>query len=279
MSSKVWQESFCDKLRVRFANHHAKCTQCIKHRLILKKLGNHPPARRAQHEELQRHLRRQHQDRSVYYENRARSRLHATRDLGTLGVFELCGILDSMDSVKYSWPKSAVMNSKQFSKFHRPKMSCTALILHGHMVLTVLTPGSIPSNSSRTVEVVSHALTLLSRKPQKALDLRQAFFHIQADNASKECKNQCLARHLGMQVALHKLKGAQMSFLASGHSHEDIDAMFSVLRTWIGRTSEIWTPESYKQCLQAFFDDPQHRPYEQYREVVMMSTFRDWNLI
>lgn len=165
------------------------------------------------------------------------------------------------------------MTSKLFCNFNRPRMSCTALLLHGHLCLSVLTPNTISCNSSRTAEIVAHGLSFLI---QKNVDLRNAFFHLQADNASKECKNQCLLRHLGVQVALKKLKGAQMSFLTSGHSHEDIDAMFALLRSWLQRTPEIHTPSDFRDRLQAFFDDPSHRPYEKFREVVMMSRFRDW---
>ena len=269
---KVWQSDFCHRLRIRFQTHHSKCTQCLRHRLIIRKLGHNGPARRAQHQELQNHLARQHSDRKVYWECRSRSRLHST-SLGNLGTFELCGILDSMDAVKYAWPRSQVMSSKLFCNFNRPRMSCTALLLHGHLCLSDLTPNTISCNSSRTAEIVAHGLSFLI---QKNVDLRNAFFHLQADNASKECKNQCLLRHLGVQVALKKLKGAQMSFLTSGHSHEDIDAMFALLRSWLQRTPEIHTPSDFRDRLQAFFDDPSHRPYEKFREVVMMSRFRDW---
>ena len=168
------------------------------------------------------------------------------------------------------------MGTKQFSKFHRPKMSCTALVLHGHLCLTVLTHHSITCNSSRTAEIVSHGLSMLFNRVDKPVDLRHCFFHLQSDNAAKECKNQCLVRHLAVQVGLRKLKGAQMSFLTSGHSHEDVDAMFGVLRTWIQRSPELWTPLDFQQCLQSFFDNPGHRPFEKYRKVVMMNSFRDW---
>ena len=261
-----------------FRTHHSKCTQCITHRMIIRKLGHHGPARRAQFEELQRHLRRQHADRKVYYEHRARSRAHVGQSLGALGCFEICGILDSMDSVKYSWPKSQVMSTKMFCQFNRPKMSCTGLLIHGHMMLTVLTHGALTCNSSRTCEVVSHALTVLTRGIQRPVDLRFACLHLQADNSSKECKNQSLLRHLAVQVALRKLGSSQLSFLQSGHSHEDIDALFSNLRAWIQRTPEIWTPTAYRQCLEGFFNQVENRPFEKHRRVLLMSRFRDWML-
>lgn len=69
-----------------------------------------------------------------------------------------------------------------------------------------------------------------------------------------------------------------MSFLSSGHSHEDVDGMFSNIRAWLARHPELWCPEDFKSCLEQFFDVRTHRPHETFRKVVMMSKFRDWTL-
>ena len=121
----MWQSDFEHLLRIRFATHHARCSLCVKHRLLIRKLGHCPPARRAQHAMLQRHLTRQHKDRQVYYACRARSRLGAV----TLGEIEVTAILDSMDSQKHAWPRSRSMCSKEFSKFNRPRLSILHLLV------------------------------------------------------------------------------------------------------------------------------------------------------
>ena len=99
---QVWQRYFKGLLRIRFDSHHAKCGQCLKHRMILKRLGNNPAAQRCQRAELDRHLKRQHADRQIYYLSRARSRLDAS---SSAPVTITC-ILDSMDQAKHSWPRS-----------------------------------------------------------------------------------------------------------------------------------------------------------------------------
>lgn len=125
----MWQSEFQGLLRIRFASHHAKCSLCIKHRLLIKKLGHCPAASRAQRLMLQKHLQRQHADRQVYYAARARSRLAAL----TLGMIEVTAILDSMDAAKHAWPRSPLMNSKEFSSFNRPRLTSTTLLVHGYM--------------------------------------------------------------------------------------------------------------------------------------------------
>ena len=266
----MWQDEFKHRLRIRFKTHHAKCSQCLKHRAIIRKLGHLPSARRSQVELLQRHLRRQHSDRKIYWECRAQSRLESVSS----NTNYMCGILDSMDAAKHAWPRSHNMLAKDFSSFNRPRLTSTTMILHGHSVVTALSPSNCSSNSSRTAEIVSYSLTLAS----KSVDLRPVTLSLQGDNCPRELKNNTLLRVLAGWVARSRLKAAELSFLTSGHSHEDIDAHFSNIRSWINSNGEMHTPESFRSHIQNYFNDPTHRPYEKQRQVVMMNCFRDWNL-
>ena len=121
-------------------------------------------------------------------------------------------------------------------------------------------------------ELISLGLTNLS----KQLDLTKVFLNVQADNCVKEVKNNTVLRMLAMWICLGKLTGGELTFLTSGHSHEDIDALFSLLRGWIEAHKEIWSPQAFQQCIQSFYDDSRHRPYEPSRAVVSLTRFRDW---
>ena len=219
---------------------------------------------------LQRHLKRQHRDRQVYWSCRAQSRLDSCNPY----IYHLTGILDSMDAAKHAWPRSRMMSAKDFSSFNRPRLTSTTLILHGHMVCMALSPSSVTANSSRTCEILSHGMTLLSR----TVDLRGVNLSLQGDNSCKELKNNACARLLASWISLHKLRSGQMAFLSSGHSHEDIDAFFGHVRNWINSHQELPTPLAFQQCLQAYFNDSTRRPHEKHRTVVMLREFRDWSL-
>ena len=260
---------FEDRLRIRFFSHHSRCSQCIRHRLIMKKLGHCPPARRAQAARLHQHLQRQHRDRQVYWNCRAESRL----DSKNLCPCQITGILDSMDAAKHAWPRSAKLSAKEFSSFNRPRLTSTSLIIHGHSVTLALSPSTCSSNSSRTSEILAIGLTKLARK----LDLRRVF--LQADNCSKEVKNNGQLRLLAGLIALGKLRGATLSFLSSGHSHEDIDAMFACIRQWLASHTELPTPKCFQKCLTEFFADPTRRPHEGERDVIMLNQFHDWKQV
>ena len=270
--SKVWQTDFKHLLRIRKSNHHSKCNQCIRHRLIIRKLGHCLPARRAQVAELQKHLARQYADRQCYWHCRSLSRLGASSSRPTT----VTAIIDSMEAAKHSWPKTPTMFSKEFNNWGRPRLSSTSLLIHGHLALTVLSPHFVSSNSSRSIEIISHGLTLVS---QNGCDLTGTHLILQGDNASKELKNNGLLAWAACQVALCRVKEVTLSFFSSGHSHEDIDGMFSQMATYLNRFKELLTPLAFQQALQGFMDCKENRPHEEMKRVIIMSKFRDWILI
>ena len=188
---------------------------------------------------------------------------------------EVCCILDSMDAAKHSWPRSTSMSCKEFASFNRPRLTSTTLIVHGHMVLLALSPNIVTCGSSRTAEIISAGLSRLATR----IDMRSVWVHLQADNASKEMKNVGMLRLVALWTCLHKIAGAEVCFLSSGHSHEDVDALFSLLRSHLEKNRELWVPEDFKTCLQSFFDCPGNRPNEPHRYVEMLSQYKDWILI
>lgn len=270
-SFQVWMQNFSDKLRVRFSKHHSRCSQCLRHRLIIRKLGHCPPAMRMQSELLQSHLKRQHSDRCCYWDARSRSRACAAN--GTHHY--ITAIIDSMDQQKHAWPKCEQIQAKDFGSFVRPRLSNTTMLIHGHCVLMGLSPHSHTSNSSRSVELLARGLTALH---QKGVDLSAAHFHVQADNCTKEVKNIGTLRFFGALVAQRKLASVTLGFLASGHSHEDVDSYFANLRSCLAAAPRLEVPDDFVTCFQKYLADPQRRPHEPSREVFMLTRFRDWCL-
>lgn len=267
--SKVWGEHFSHKLRIRGSAHHSKCSTCIRHRLIIRRVGT-GPGRAAQLRELQKHLKLQYADRATYWADRSRSRLAA----GSPSCSEVTAILDSFDQAKHAFPRSEAMSAKDFNSWARPKMSATTLILHGDGVVHALSPPHIPGNSSRTIEILSAGMT---RCVQNGVDWRHCALHLQSDNCAKECKNQSVLRFLATMVATHRLKSARLSCLMSGHSHEDVDGLFSVMSTFISGHKELWTMDSFLNCYRKFFSSADVRPHEKcFRDVNILTSFHDW---
>ena len=266
----VWMEHFTDKLRIRASTHHSKCSVCVRHRLIIKRVGR-GPARLAQLQQYQAHLRRQYKDRQQYWEHRATSRLQASSGEPVTQVSMIC---DSMDQGKHCYPRSESMQSKEFNTWSRPKLQSTTIICHGHAVLVGLSPTHVPGNSSRTAELLSYMMT---KCVSLSINWSNCFLHMEADNCAKEIKNQTCLRLLAALIGQYKLAGSQLSFLSSGHSHEDVDAHFAVVSSYLESHRELWTVDDFQQCLQDLFNDPKVRQHEGSREVVVFDQYRDWS--
>ena len=272
--SQVWQRDFGGRLRVRSATQHKKCSTCVKHKLIIAKLNNNEVARRAQIRLYQAHLDRQYKDRMIYWERRGISRLCAqsTPDEATGPV--LTCILDSMDASKHAWPRSRALGSKDFQSFVRPRLTHTSVICHGRCVYSILSPPDMPANSSRTVEILGVALTNIS----KTVDLRRYHVNVQGDNCCREVKNQSTLRMAAVLTSNHLVRSFSVTFLESGHSHEDIDAFFSSVSEWLSRYPELHTADAFVECVQKFLDSPGVRTTEPIKQALMMRQCLNWCL-
>ena len=118
----------------------------------------------------------------------------------------------------------------------------------------------------------------MSLMVEQGFDLRSTHLHLQGDNASKELKNNAVLMWAASQVGLRRLQQCTVSFLSSGHSHEDVDAVFSNMSTWLNRAPELLTPNAFRTSLEGFLNEEGTRPHEPLKRATIMSRFRDWKL-
>lgn len=265
---EVWMVDFQDRLRIRATSHHARCSICVRHRLIIRRLGQ-GPGRLAQIAEYKRHLGRQYRDRQVYWGHRSQSRSDA---ISGAPIRHLSLIVDGMGQAKHAYPKSESLGSKEFASWSRPRLAATTILAHGHAVVVGLSPDNVPTSGSRTMELVSYMMT----KTLSYIHWPNVFLHLEADNCCKELKHQTSLRMMGTMIALHRLRGCEFSYLSTGHSHEDIDAYFSLASSWLERHKELWSINDFQKCLTAMLANKQVRVNEPKRDVVVFDRFRDW---
>ena len=264
---QVWSTSFATKLAIRQQRSHAQCGMCVRHKLIIRKLGGDSIAMQRQVTEFQRHLRRQYADRTVYWASREDSRLLSLPS----GRKTITMIIDAIDHGKYRYPRSKVaLMSKELSSFIRPAMDCTAVIAHGHSCLVALSEPFVRKDSSWTIELLSHAVHLLDWDP------RSAELIIQSDNCSRETKNNGVLRWAGVLTGLRRLDRVELRHLCTGHSHEDIDQYFSTMSSMLERHSELHTPRDFVVALERWMSDRSIRPHEPKRVVKLVGRVRDW---
>ena len=219
--AKVWNEEYETKLAFRTTFQHSVCPVCLQHKLLLRHLAHDSVSRLRQRRLYDDHLKSQYLDRRQYWKTRALSRLgHAIISL----------ILDGMDQAKFMWPRSKIFSSHTFDHYHRPRLHISAAIVHGHFVALFVGDADGRKSGSTTVEMIAHIMQQLT-----TLGINLSTFHlnIQLDNTGSANKNNVLLAFLALQVLTGRLGSASVTFLRTGHTHEDIDQMFSALAGYL----------------------------------------------
>ena len=273
LPAQVWADSFAHLLSIREVTQHSQCMTCVRHRRIIAKLSNDQLAREAQMQEYAVHLKRQYLDRVEYWKHRAQSRM---RQVAPDSLLHISLIVDSMDHAKFRLPRSRVFLSKEFGGFLRPCLDQTAVIIHGYAVLVYLSGPHLPKDSSFMCDILMNCLDFLSS--ELSIDLRHVRLWLQSDNTCRETKNNCLTRAAAMLVAGRHLHSVRFNQLRSGHSHEDIDQMFSNMTTLLEAHPELHTTTQFSNLLRSWFEDTRIRPYEPVRKVIEVSAVRNWTL-
>ena len=142
------------------------CQICCRHKHILKSLSGDRLGRQCQMQMYSAHLKRQYEDRCLYWQARAASRMNAITADSTQQV---CCIVDGMDHSKFRYPRSLAMLSKEYDFLQRPHLNMHAILAHGHMCLLSLADITVPKDASFCVELLSHCLHCISDR----LDLTQ----------------------------------------------------------------------------------------------------------
>ena len=217
-----------------------------------------------------RHLDRQYEDRRVYWDARASSRLGTDYE----NQRTICCIIDSIDRSKFALPRTGALQSKEMAGLERPRLDCTAVICHGHMLAIFIAEPGLVKGASWTVECLAHCFHVL--QAERGIDLREYSVRLQGDNCSKELKSNSVAKFLSVMVARRRLRRADLQTLVSGHSHEDVDQYFSLMAGFLETQCELHNPAAFEAAIKTFVAAPSVRPHEPLRIVKRVSQVRDW---
>ena len=175
---RTWCQPF-PHLRIRPTSSHSMCGECSRYKALLKDLAHHLKARAAQRELYMKHLEAQYKDRVCYWSSRSLSRLRPP--------LEVVITIDSMDQMKYCYPRGETFRAKTLSTMNRPRAHVTGLLCHGHFILMATGEHCMPKDASSMMELLSHALTKLQKDFHISLPTTSVV--VQADNTPREMKN------------------------------------------------------------------------------------------
>ena len=191
----------------------AKCDICVQNRIqrgisidlaVIEKRKN----------DMKLHLEYIKMERDYYTSKKDQARLNPCEYLSL--------VLDGSDQSAYGIPHFREI-SKTTATAHKMKCHLVGVISHGNQkVFTYTITERWPHGSNLTIEILQRTLTMLEQDSRLPPVL-----YLQMDNCSRENKNQFVLGFLCWLVARRIFREIQMSFLPVGHTHVDIDQLFS----------------------------------------------------
>ncbi len=233
---RCWDARWRHALSFRKCSQHSQCNICFQYSAFLHKGTGTPEDKRVAAQEWRQHLTGQYHDRLIYWHMRWFSRLRAR------GV--LCIIIDSMDKAKLSWPQYGFRKPKCLDRLGRPRLVITCAWAHGfccdfyvgHDELQPHGASAFCEVMTRTIERVMDICKRDNLQPPEHLV-------IQSDNTTSQAKNSETGQYLATLVGRKQFLSALLNFLVVGHTHEDVDQLFSVLLALVVRRRRFHTPE------------------------------------
>jgi hypothetical protein len=159
-------------------------------------------------------------ERQLYYIRRARGSDPA--------VSAMSMIVDAADQSDYALPYfyNATHSSQ---KCFRVPTHLMGVLVHGEAVHAYTYYENFKQGNNVTIEAIHEALAAKLAKDGGLADT----LYLQLDNTSKQCKGRYMIGFLGFLILLGLFKHIVLSFLPVGHTHEDVDQMFSRLSVYL----------------------------------------------
>ncbi len=209
----IWKQ-FAPHIKVRKIHRFTKCSDCEFYRSELAKAGLNERTASVLKRSKAAHIAFVQRERLEY----ARKRDQAIRNPSKFCSF----IIDGADQSAYGLPH-LLFNTKSM---RGEKLKVRLIGVKEHLlvpnVFFYLMTEEFETGANHVIECVHR---FLSHKFEKGPILQTLY--VQADNCSRENKNRYFMSYFEMLVARGVVKDVYVSFLPVGHTHEDIDQIFS----------------------------------------------------
>jgi hypothetical protein len=250
---KLWKKE-APNLRQRKASRFGRCNDCAKYDLMMSDATS--PGNRAHHTStlfavyihtqhtlpgvrariwLQKdeHLIAQYTERKAYYTNKETARRHPDEFVSI--------IIDGMDSNTLLIPKlqrhCKDIDEKNATKF---ALMGVKMVNGGKYQYTYLSSGRSQKNANGTFNAL--VACLVDLKERKGIMPRVLF--LQLDNCPSENKSRAFYILIATLVGFGVFDTVNVNYLMVGHTHEDIDQLFSVLSRYLTGI-DVWTPSQF----------------------------------
>lgn len=229
-------------LRFHKKTQHSLCVTCSRLKMLIrnsKDLKSHAE----NSDRLLQHYFKTLKDREMYWCARERAKLH--QDMLVL-------IIDSYDKAKVMLPRFPFQRTPKkpiYDQIRRTAMTLTGCIVHGVGIFLYLADEGMATGASWTIEV---AMRSIDRAFAIAQGKNQPFpseCWIQGDNACKEVRNSYTGRWASLMCQANFFTVCGHHHMVVGHTHEDIDGVFSIVTSALNSQMDLQTPRDVQRTL------------------------------
>ena len=211
---KLWRrDEKCRKCVIRKWMPFAKCTTCCTLREKLQETID-PKTRRELQKKHKDHVLEMMKERSKYWTMREMALRYPKRLLSV--------IIDGADNGEHALPHFG-RKSKASSEAFKSKLHVIGVIAHHRDSYVYTCPGHVKQGHNVTIQALWETIDDIKQKQGELPDN----LHVQLDNTTKQNKGRFLAAFCEALAEMGVFKRVYFSYLPVGHTHEDIDQMFS----------------------------------------------------
>lgn len=162
--------------------------------------------------------------------------------------------LDGMDQAKFRCPRN-LASSAEFEPLWRPQLHVVGAIYHGVIEAYFVMPPDIAKDSNMNCTCVNRTLDLAQeelakrRRCEVSEVVMPRSLVINADNTTREGKNQHFATHSLMQVGKKKFEAVANDFPSVGHTHNEQDQRFSTVATTLSSAPILEEPLEFVEWI------------------------------
>lgn len=193
------------------------------------------------------HIEFQARERAIYAQNRKAAQKPKV-ECDTVSI-----IIDNMDQKKTALPHF-IRDTHATQGMSQLKMHLTGVLMHGlpNRAYAFLWPDKFPKGADIVIHVLMHALRDKAQEgplPKKLC--------LQLDNCGGENKNKYVMAFAQLLVEREVFEEVNVNFLLPGHTHEDVDQMFSCFSKRFARNNIFTVSDMMKHIRSAYDPEPQ----------------------
>ena len=202
-----------------------ECSRCagFKMRLANAKKEDYATKMQIRLERAEHYTQEVRVEKQNYYQRRAEGAdTMRERHDGALSI-----IMDGEDKSSHRYPHQPRAR-EDLEKASRMQLKVQGVLIHGLCLLFYMIPPWLGSGAGMAITTLLHALYVA----KLSLGQLPSRLYLQSDNGS-ENKNKAMLYMLHLLIHLSIFKVVEWHLLIPGHTHEDIDAWFSIVSRWL----------------------------------------------